>query len=300
MKVIKKLLIAILVIIFIIAIALGGIYFYVRSTYGIDLLRTVGQLNTLSQKVDESVLCPNAFSDSDMSDVQTEVNGSVENLITYSEQNGYSIKIDNVTSEMHKIIKLSDKQVGALADTVIKQETGSKFEIAGKEVAIELKQVKFSDLSDGNVLFNTVIRLDIAPVKADLNVFPFSFLKKFVPDYLYLSSTVSVVKGAEPFAYSTENPSLTVNNLNATETEDLFHTLDLVLKIGSASDLNAQITDTLLGALIGGKTQNGFAYSLKGAGATDYEFISEAEQIYFTVNVVGKLFTEADYEEVKA
>ncbi|MGN1372536.1 MAG: hypothetical protein ACI4VK_00645 [Candidatus Coproplasma sp.] len=283
MKIIKKLLIALLIIVGIIAIAIVGVYIYVRTTYEIDLFRTIGQMNTLSQTVDENVLCPNAFSDEDMEDVQLEVNSSVENFISYSEQDGYTVDLDLISSTMGQDIKLTDKQVGALADTVLKQEMGSKIEVAGKEIAIQLKQVKFSELSNGNVVLNTVIKLDITTIKADLSGFPFNLLKNLIPDYLYLSSTVTVVKGDEAFSYSTAQPSLALNNLDASETDDLFHTLDVVLKIGSASELNAQITDTFLDALIGNETNKGFAYSLKDLGATDYAFIMEGEQIYFSV-----------------
>lgn len=283
MKVIAKIIIALVSIVAVIAIALLGVYIYVRASFGIDMFRTIGQLKTLNERVEESVVCPNAFSDSDMLEVKTEVNGSVENLITYSEQSGYSVTLENISSTMNSAIKLSDKQVGALMQTILGQVTSGEISVGGKNIPIELKQVKFSELSQGNVNVNCVVKLDITPFKADMKGFPFNYLSKYVPDNLYLSSSVTVLKGAEAFAYTTENAVLKINNLSAADTEDLFHTLDVVLKIGSASDIGGQLSTTLLGTLIGSQTQTGFAYSLKPIGATDYDFISLSQQIYFTV-----------------
>lgn len=70
MKAIKGLIITLIVIVALAGVTIIGGYIYVRSTYGIDLFRTAGQLKTLSQTPDESVLCPNAFSASDMADVK--------------------------------------------------------------------------------------------------------------------------------------------------------------------------------------------------------------------------------------
>ena len=71
MKAIKKLFISLVVIVAVLGVVVIGGYIYVRSAYGIDLFRTAGQLKTLSQTPDESVLCPNAFSASDMADVKS-------------------------------------------------------------------------------------------------------------------------------------------------------------------------------------------------------------------------------------
>lgn len=283
MKFIAKLILSLVSIIAVVAIAVLGVYLYVRSSFGIDIFKTVGQLNTLNERVDESILCPNAFSDSDMQGVMSEVNGSVENLITYSEQDGYSVTLENISSTMDSDIKLSDKQVGALMQTIINQVTSDGISVGGKSMPIELKQVKFSELSQGKVNVNCVVKLDVTPFKAEMKGFPFNYLSKYVPDNLYLSSSVTVVKGGEAFAYTTENAVLSVSNLSVSDTQDLFHTLDVVLKIGSASDMAEKLSTTLIGTIIGSQSQTGFAYSLKPIGATDYEFISVSDQIYFTV-----------------
>lgn len=283
MKAIKRFFVTVLVIVLVLAIALVGGYFYIRSAYGIDLINTVGQLKTLGEDVDETALCPNAFSDADMVDVQTEVNKSVEDFITYTEEHGYLVNFDNLPDEMKYIIKLTDRQVGALAQTVISQEMQGKIEVGGNSLELTLKQVEFSEIQDGNALFNSVVKVDLSSIKAGMNEFPLSWLKGYVPDCFYVSSTVCVQKGNRAFAYTVSHRSLTVNNLSPSDTEDLFHTLDVVLKIGSAETLNLQIGEALIGSLIGVEGQNGLAYSLREIGAEDYSFITEDGCGYFAV-----------------
>lgn len=43
---------------------------------------------------------------------------------------------------------------------------------------------------------------------------------------------------------------VTINNLSADDTNDLFHTLDAVLKLGSAENLNLTIGNTVANVLI--------------------------------------------------
>ncbi len=284
MRLIKFLIKLILIPVLIVALLLVGGYFYVRLAYGIDILKTVGELKTLSEKVDEATLCPNAFTDGDMVDVQSEINKSVEGLITYSEGKGYEVNFDKLPTEMKYVVKLTDKQMGAMAQTILEQETGGELEIGGKTMKTQLLQVDFFEVVDGGATFNSVVKVDISALKGDMSEFPMKLLKKYVPDSLYISSTVKVTKG-EPFAYTVAHESLTVNNLSVAETEDLFHTLDKVLKIGEAKELNEEIGKTLVGALVGSETQKGLAYSLKDIGATDYAFLAEDGKEYFSIEI---------------
>ena len=284
MKIIKKLIALLLGLVMLVGVVAVGGYFYVKSSYGIDLLKTVKELKTLSEPVNESELCPHAFSDSDMVNVQEIVNQSVEDFILYSEEHGYQVDFNNLPDEMKQVIKITDKQVGALAQTVVKQETGGKLEFSGKELNIALKQVKFSEIENGNAKLNSVICVDITPFKADMpENFPFSYLKKFVPDALYISSTVLVEKGETAFDYQVKHDALTINYLNKEDTEDLFNTLNILLSIGSAQEWNEKMGGAIANALIGNEQENGIAYSLKDIGASDYAFVQEEGVGYFSV-----------------
>lgn len=284
MKVLKIFLITLIILIILAGgVTIGG-YFYIKNTYEIDLIKTVKEFKTLSETVDENELCDNAFSDTDTANVQSIINQSVENFITYSSENGYSVNFDNLPQEMKQIITLSDKQLGALAQMVIKQETDGEIKFGEKSLDVSLKQVKFSDIKENSVLINTVVFLNITPLKEDIpENFPFSFLKRYVPDSLYVSSTVKLEKGLAPFSYTVYHDCLTINNLSKDETEDLFHTLDIVLEAGSAENWNVNIGTAVANALIGDENNNGLAYSLKDIGATDYKFLTVNSEHCFVV-----------------
>lgn len=74
--------------------------------------------------------------------------------------------------------------------------------------------------------------------------------------------------------YSVAHKEFKLNNLSADDTDDLFHTLDAVLKIGSAENMNLQIGTTAVNALIGNSDNAGFAYSLQALGKTTFKFTS--------------------------
>lgn len=88
-----------------------------------------------------------------------------------------------------------------------------------------------------------------------------------VPDTLYVTSVVRIEKG-EGLAYTLTSKYLKLNNLSGKDTADFFHTPDVVLKIGSAEDLNIKIRTIAANALIGTEQNPGFVYALKATGGT--------------------------------
>lgn len=283
MKVLKRLLIALLIMVLLAGALVAGAYFYVKNTYGIDVFKTIGQLKTLGREVDEAELCPNAFSESDMASVEDEINASVDGFISYTEENGYKVNFDDLPAEMKTVIKLTDKQVGAVADTVVRQEMNGEVEIADKKVPVKLLQVAFGDIDEsGNADFNVVVRLDLKPLTADVDEGAKRFVGKYLPEFLYVSSTVRVTRGAG-FEFTVAHKTLTLNNLSAKDTEEFLGTLDKLMGIGTAQTLNETIGNTVLSSLIGSESQNGLAYSLKNIGATGYTFTTENGVNYFEV-----------------
>ena len=138
MKAIKAILITLLVLVLIVVAAFFGTYFYVRSTYGIDLFRTADQLKTLNERVDESTLCPNAYGDGDFVDMKDTVNAKLGGLIVYQDgkgYNGYYVDFQALAGKtLTGNVSLTEKQVGAIAQTVLFAQTGGKLKLGDKEV----------------------------------------------------------------------------------------------------------------------------------------------------------------------
>ncbi len=290
MKAIKNLIITLVVIVAILGVVIIGGYVYVRTTYGIDLFRTAGQLKTLTQAVDETALCPNAFGEEDFAAMKTELNQKFDGFVSYEEGkgfNGYSVNFGSLAGKsMSGTVSLTEKQVGAITQTVFYGQTGGKIKINEKEVSVTVVQVDFSEIAaNGSADFNVVAKIDLTPFKADMSNFPYKYFKKYIPDNLYVSSVVRVDKAEDDgFSYTVTHKSLTLNNLSADDTADLFNTLDAVLKIGTAENLNMQVGETAVNMLIGTAENNGFAYSLKAIGATAFKFETSSGAERFIVN----------------
>ena len=61
-----KLLISLLSLVLVVAIAIGGVYFYAKSKFGIDIFQTISQLKIMAQDVDEATMFTNKFTEEDM------------------------------------------------------------------------------------------------------------------------------------------------------------------------------------------------------------------------------------------
>ena len=289
MRAIKKLIISIVVIVGIIAVALIGVYIVARVNLGVDLFRTVGQLKTLSQPVNEQESFPVAYRSEDFADLKSQTDSQLGDVVLYEEGKGYegytvdftALALSGATA---KPVSLSERQAGALAEIVFHQQTGGVLTIADKEISVCVLQIAFTeiDAETGNADLNVTVKLDLTPFKNDMEGFPFNLLKGIVPDALYVTSVVRIEKG-EGISYTVVPKYLTLNNLSGDDTSDFFHTLDVVLKIGSAEELNAEIGTTAANALIGTEQNPGFVYALKATGgAGSFAFVSfenEGKQI---------------------
>lgn len=290
MKVIRNLIITVVVIVAILGVVIIGGYVYVRTTYGIDLFRTAEQLKILTEDVDEASLCPNAYGEEDFAVTKTELNKKFDGFVSYEEgkgYNGYSVNFDSLEGKsMSGMVSLTEKQTGVIAQTIFYGQTGGKIKIGEKESAVTAVQVDFSEIAaSGSADFNVVAKIDLTPFKADMNGFPYKYFKKYIPDNLYVLSTVRVNKTEEDgFSYTVTHKSLTLNNLSADDTADLFNTLDAVLKIGTAENLNMQVGTMAVNALIGTQENPGFAYFMKSIGATCFKFETVSGVERFTVN----------------
>lgn len=269
----KKLIKILIAIILIVAAIFLGVYCWFRFAYNIDIFRTFGQLRTLSEPVDEATLCPNAFTDEDMPNIEQKVNEHVEGLIDYSEENGYTVDLNNLPEELNGIITLSDREIGALSSTLVKQALNNEITIEGNTLGFEVKQV-IIDLNESDVpLFTVTVAIDVTSLKENLNSFPLSLVMGYIPDTFYVSSTVLVERpDGAAFAYAVSSHSMTINNLSATDTKELYGTVNNFIKLGELDTFNTQIGKTIIDALIGNENTTGLAYSLKEIGASDYEF----------------------------
>lgn len=286
MRVLKKLIICLVIVVGLIVVASTSVYIAVRVNLGIDLFRTVGQLNTLRQTVNEEKSFPKAYKNSNIADLKSNLDSKIGSVLVYEEgkgYEGYSVDFSTLalSSSTAKPIILSEQEVGALAEIVFYQGTNGTLMIEDKDIPTSILQIAFTDIEKetGNANLNVTVKVDITSFKNEMKSFPLNMFKGIVPNTLYVTSTVYIEKGIG-LSYTVSPKYLTLNNLSSDDTLDFFHTLDVILKIGTAEDLNLKIGTTAANALIGTEQNPGFVYTLKAmSGSGSFAFVSfESEE----------------------
>lgn len=290
MKALKNILITIIGIAFVLGLAVLGTQIYFKKKHDIDIFATIGNFKTMSKEVDEGKLFPDVYGTEDQEGAMTQANASLTGLVKCDEETKkYSVDLENISGTMAKNIDLSEKQLSAFAQMLVESQLDGKLEIS-ESTTLEfcVKQIKITDVKeDGSATFNIVVRFDLSSIKEGMTKFPMTFIKKYVPDFLYVSSTVDVTKDAtDAFKYTITSKSLTFNNLTSEETKTTFKTLDYFLKTGSADTLNEQIGETVMSLLVGkidGEEKTGLACSLSACGATGFKFTMVGDVGHFVI-----------------
>lgn len=277
-----KLIIAILSIIIIIALAFAGACIFVKVKYNVSVLGTIGEIKKLQENVDEEKMFPNQFTANDMTSAQTTVNAQIDGLIVGNEEEGFKIS-KPVGINIKESFKLTDKQLGAIAKIACGEGMDIKFD-EQTTLKANLIQVKFSSIEGNSADVNFVVKVDVSQIKEKMKDFPLSWFKKYIPSTLYISSTVSVVKGEGEFNYTVESVGMTINNLTQEQTTSFLNTINLIAGTGTAQEINLQIGSQFVNALIGDANHtDGFVYSLRDLGVTDYAFEANGEIIHFVI-----------------
>ena len=101
----KKFFIGLIVFIALASLSLIGVYIAARVSLGVDLFNTVGQLKTLSEKVDEDKLYTKKYDPYDMQELKEQTNASLGEVIVY--EKGKGLPIGNQTSQILAIFFFS-------------------------------------------------------------------------------------------------------------------------------------------------------------------------------------------------
>lgn len=287
--VLKVLLRIILVVIVIAALAVGAVWGFCYFKFKVNVFSVVGSLNQLNKNVEIADVAPKAVKESDMEDAMNAANASIPNLITKDAEGNYTIN-DNALPLMVNNMVLTDKEVCSIINTLIKNGTALNINVSGSN--IDLKEYKFTliqfdfnslDTENNTVKFNAVASINLDKIKEKMSSFPLSIFKSRVPQTLYISNTVTIKKLDEAFTYEVEADSITANNLPQNKVEEIFTLINGFTKIGTASEFSKIIGQNLANAFIGNSSNEGFAYKLKDAGATDFNFEKDGDNINFVI-----------------
>lgn len=290
MKLIGKIIGSIVGMVFFLALMLGVFVLVVNAKYKINLFEVVGSLKKLSTDVDVAVIAPKAPTNSDYKSAMQSANKAVADIIVYDDVNDkYSLN-DTAKTGMVADLKLTDVETCVLVNLMMDNgDAGVKINAGDSEVNLKdydfkLVQIALSNVVEGSADVNVVVSVDLTKLKNDMTKFPLSLIKNKVPQKLYVSSTITVTKGTAPFEYTVTSKGLALNNMSGKEVSQLFDAVNLVAKIGSADKFNEALGKSFIDALIGNENNpNGFAYSLKAIGASDFDFDTDGTNNYYVV-----------------
>ena len=271
-----RLIIGLVSFVFVIALLLFGVVIFAKVKYDVDLIGTISQVKSLTQEPNEERL-DYTYSNDDMERAKQDINASITDLITYTEEDGY--KVNEVVSQlMTTNISLDGKETAAILNSLL-NSASKNIEFMNQSVSFELVQIKYVNITENSCDFDIMVKIDVSTLKEKLNFFPANLIAKYIPDNLYIDSNVTVTKTSTPFEYTVSSNYLTINQLDEKGTNELLTTLNKFVEVGNVEDFNLQIGKGFVDVIIGNAEQKGFIYSLKDAGATDFVFSSETSSI---------------------
>lgn len=274
-----------IVIIFVILVAI--VFAVVKAKFGVNLFDTISNVKKLNDKVDEEKLCSNKFGDDDLSEVVSAINAQIPNYATETDGN-VNFNLNNSTAiNVDVTLSFSDKQIGAIINNLINKTGGIDVKSGDTTLNVQFIEFGLSNIKeDGRTAdIKTVLKVDFKPVKEKLNGFPKKYLKKYVPDYVYIVTTTSVTKADnnDIYDYTLTSKSLTLNNLTEKDSEQIVDTLNKLVHLSNVDTLNTTISSAFMRALVGEKTTEketkGFASSI---GADTFRFSTSDNKNFMT------------------
>ncbi len=282
-KLLKFLIKFILTILIIVIIGLVGGCIYLNSAYGINVIDVFNQLKIMNEEINENEYIENKFSNEDL-DSSKNIS-SLNNVINKNGDGTYTIDPDKI-SMLEEDIYLTDKQIGAIVNEIFKKE----MEKNGQEYSKynpEVKEVTFSNITPTSTYFTYMVKLDCSSIKEEYNTFPFTLLKNYIPNYLYLSMTSSITHLEKPFSYEINYVSTKINKLTDEQTSSFLNTIKNVTQLDFASEIYTSLSTTLINLMIGNENyEDGFTYSLSKntlSGVKDYTFKEENGNRYYVI-----------------
>lgn len=279
----KKILKFIFFLVLLIAVCLITGNIYLKNTYGINAIDIYKQVKQLNVPVEEEKLCDNRFTKEDISNCKDVINNAANTTIVIEKDGNISFDFTNINQNIKEMIKLSDKECAAIADSVLKEQYAGKLKLGDVELPSEILQIKFSNIENGNSNINLIAKVDFKEIKKEFNKFPLNLVAKYIPESLYISSTTFLEKSTTAFDYSLTSVDFMVNNLSNEDSSNLFTTINKIVNIGTVDDFNLLIGNTICDALIGNENNQGLAYNLKDYGAKDFKFVKENDNAYFVI-----------------
>lgn len=265
-------------------IALALLFAFVKIKYDVNLYDSVKNVKKLNASVKEENVCKNKFGDNDLTTAKNSVNAVIPGFVTENEDGSLKFNLD-FTSDIAVGTKMSftDKQMAAIINNLLEETGDVNIEVAGEKLDVKLMEISISNIAnDGKSAdMKSVLKVDFKPVKAKLTGFPKKYLKKYVPDAIYISTTTNVLKNdtLDIYDYKLSAKSIVLNEMSEKDSEQIIDALNKFVKFDNIETLNDKISSAFMQAIVGKKdgetTSKGFGASV---GANTFSFSENAEK----------------------
>ncbi len=293
-----KILIALITILCIFAILIGGVFGFFYFVYKINIFNVANEFGIICQTVDIEKLAPNTYTQADLSSAYQKTTNNNLNVIEYNESTQtYTIKTDNIIysgTDTHLNLDFTDKELASMINCLLNQK-GWDIKIADINLADcnpQFHQIAFSKLNTENktVDFNAVVSFETNKLLDSFNDFPMSLIKNRIPERVYLSATTTITQTGD-LTYTIAGKSLQINNLNSDGTADLLDAVSKFVSIGSVEEYSKQICAPIINGIIGNDIDTGLTYAIKNieiAGHSptcSFQFIKDADNINYVITI---------------
>lgn len=275
----------------VVLVVVGG-YCYLKFALGIDVIDISKKINLISQPVAESEIISNSFEKDDGVDVLSSMFGT--NEIATKNGDKYSFNLEAyIQADLQGDLLLTDKEVASLLSLFIEgvdvNSSGIDKDLIG---LITLKQIKFSNFVDSvdstSVDINYVFMADISAFKQNIvgeNALIGFLANKFLPDKLYISSTLNIQMPKENYRdYSFTNKSFCLNNLNQEQTNSILDIFSLFSNEDLKETMPNKFNTMFCDSLFGGNGKKGVLGNIKEFASI--EFVEEINNIKIFIKKV--------------
>lgn len=270
----------------VIVLALGGLYFYVRVILGIDIFGIIRIAKNLGADFDETTIITAPVTETDIEQTFMQFdNAGLNGFYTVSDGK-YTIAEDiSSLTPATQDIAFTEVQTCVLLQNVLKATFEFNQDI---KLDFDVKQIKFSNYvsmaNGGKVDVNMIFHTSLKELKSLINTFPVNLFLKFIPDEAYVSLNFSIEQ-TDDFAYVITPINMSLNSLTTDQTAMIVNVIGSIFDGVNAQSLCKDVGNIAFQILLGSEEGAGLAKEMSVLGINSFAF----QQVGNDIKLVFKI-----------
>lgn len=246
-------------IVVLVAIAFAILFTVIKIKYDVNLLSVVGSVKDLNDPVDEDELC--SYKCSDYTDEQLDHGsfniGGGGNCIVRSRGDGTYYYVFPNTTLYNEDWKIPVNELGAMTAKLLQAYGGLDIKVGDEKLDVNLISFEMLKMNYGGNGFDflIVLKVDLKPIRENLNSVLAKSFKKYVPDEMYISVEANITRADnyDIYDYTITPSSIKLNNLSEKKSEEIINALDMFTHIGDPEELSTNISSSIMKIIFGAR-----------------------------------------------